>query len=276
MFCYNCGANIPDGSQFCVACGAPSAAQLVQQKPIAARPRKKRSFSAGTGFFGFIAMAVIILISIILLSTIEEEAIELFAGMESESFMARIAWSLLPVSVLAVYAGIRYFSANVRALLSVGLFAVALYLIIFAIKDIRTICNVFDDLFSDSDDKKYSLLSFIPKYIVFRLPGVMLAIYLGIKSITGTMKKSDISIAIMSCFAFELAVIFNSLFSAVSQLCNFATRDMDKEFVLMLGVYPLVYAVIKLMLIVFFFVSLDMLVPEGIKIKKNEAEESAE
>jgi len=51
---------------------------------------------------------------------------------------------------------------------------------------------------------------------------------------------------------------------------------VDKEVVLMLGVYPLVYAVIKLMLIVFFFVSLDMLVPEGIKIKKNEAEESAE
>ena len=285
MFCYNCGANIPDGSQFCVACGAPSAAQLVQQKPIAARPRKKRSFSAGTGFFGFITLFIILALIVILLfplmsHNLNDSEIVNVTGNSYENSLSRVAWALLPISVLAVYAGIRYFSMNVRVLLSVGLGIFALYLLVFAIKDIQFFYDIIDEYNFEDEMKTSAIISFLPQYIILSLPGVLLAVYLFVKSIRGAQQTHGVSTAIMCCFSFQVARVLIPIFSKISVLCQLSIDrpyyiGMDREYVLTVAVYPLIASIIQMLLVVFFFVSLDMLVPEGIKIKKNEAEESA-
>ncbi len=65
MFCTNCGANIPDGSQFCPACGAQlnSAAYAPMDTPGA--PVQKRSLPKKT--LVILAAAVVVLVVVVLL-----------------------------------------------------------------------------------------------------------------------------------------------------------------------------------------------------------------
>lgn len=271
MFCYKCGANIPDDAQFCAECGTPSAAQLVQPQALVTKPRIKRSSSAGIGFFGLLMMLVIVGISSLLLSGMEDEELAQIFGSLADVSVANVAWSLLPLTILAVYAGMKYFSLNVRAVLTVGLLAMAVYLIAVSVVDIREYVEVIDDIYSDPDKEKFELLAFIPQYVAFALPSVMLMIYLGIKTIIGTNNAGTVNVALMSCFAFEVACVLRTLFSAWSLMCHYISYDIDADVM----DYPFVYGVVKMVLVLLFFVALDMLVFKEVKAK-NDAEESKE